>query len=60
MEVANTWSNRLTGDAATGKKYTKTNIVKANKNLTPWEKVPLKKSGLLGPVVIESMVGIGR
>ena len=60
VEVANTWSNRLTGDAATGKKYTKTNIVKANKNLTPWEKVPLKKSGLLGPVVIESMVGIGR
>ncbi len=55
VEVANTWSNRLTGDAVTGKKYTKTNIVKANKNLTPWDQVPLKKSGLLGPVYIESL-----
>jgi len=54
VEVANTWSNRLTGDAATGKTYTKTNIIKANKNLTSWEQVPLKKSGLLGPVIIES------
>jgi hypothetical protein len=55
VEVANTWSNRLTGDAITGQKFTKTNIVKANKNLTPWEQVPLKTSGLLGPVTIESI-----
>ena len=27
-------------------------IVKANKNLTPWGEVPLKKSGLLGPVTL--------
>ncbi len=52
VEVANTWSNRMTGDALTGEKFTNTNIVKANKNLTPWGEVPLKKSGLLGPVTI--------
>ncbi|WP_439559282.1 glycosylhydrolase-like jelly roll fold domain-containing protein [Dyadobacter sp.] len=55
IEVANTCSNRLTGDAITGGHFTKTNIVKANKNLTPWAEVPLKKSGLLGPVTIESI-----
>lgn len=54
IEVANTWSNRLTGDARTGNKSTETNIVKANKNLIPWEELPLKKSGLLGPVTIQS------
>ncbi|MEK7404885.1 MAG: glycosyl hydrolase [Acidobacteriota bacterium] len=44
VEVANTWSNRLTGDAlSTGEKYTRTNI--------PWSKTtPLLPSGLLGPV----------
>jgi len=54
IEVANTWSNRLTGDARTGNKSTETNIVKANKHLIPWEELPLKKSGLLGPVTIQS------
>ncbi|MFN8349270.1 MAG: glycosyl hydrolase [Spirosomataceae bacterium] len=53
IEVANTWSNRLTGDGITGEKYTKTNITKANKNLVPWEQLPLKESGLLGPVTIQ-------
>lgn len=52
VEVANTWSNRLTGDAVLGEKFTKTNIAKANKNLIFWEELPLKKSGLLGPVRI--------
>lgn len=52
VEVANTWSNRLTGDAITGETFTKTNITKANKNLVPWDKLPLIKSGLLGPVTI--------
>jgi hypothetical protein len=44
VEVANTWSNRLTGDAASGgKPYTRTNIA--------WKKdTPLLASGLLGPV----------
>jgi hypothetical protein len=53
IEVANTWSNRLTGDGITGEKYTKTNITKANKNLVPWENLPLRESGLLGPVTIQ-------
>ncbi|MBM1106261.1 hypothetical protein JQC67_08945 [Aurantibacter crassamenti] len=53
IEVANTWSNRLTGDAVTGESFTQTNIVKANKNLIPWKDVPLKVSGLLGPVTIK-------
>lgn len=52
IEVANTWSNRLTGDAVLGENFTKTNIAKANKNLLPWEELSLKKSGLFGPVRI--------
>ncbi len=55
IEVANTWSNRLTGDGITGEKFTKTNITKANKNLVPWEQLPLKESGLLGPVTIQAI-----
>ncbi|MFC5411130.1 glycosyl hydrolase [Larkinella bovis] len=55
IEVANTWSNRLTGDALTGEKFTKTNITKANKNLVPWGELPLIKSGLLGPVTIQTV-----
>lgn len=54
VEVANTWSNRLTGDAITGETFTKTNITKANKNLVPWGELPLIKSGLLGPVTIQT------
>lgn len=52
IEVANTWSNRLTGDAVTGSKFTETNIRKANKYVTEWKDVPLKKSGLTGPVTV--------
>ena len=55
VEVANTWSNRLTGDALTGEKFTKTNITKANKNLVPWGELPLIESGLLGPVTIQTI-----
>lgn len=60
IEVANTWSNRLTGDAITGKSYTNSNISKtivATEGLFPgdqarvqWKDVPLIESGLLGPV----------
>ena len=44
VEVANMWSNRLTGDAnSTGTRYTHTNI--------GWSKdTPLLPSGLIGPV----------
>jgi len=65
IEVSNTWSNRLTGDAITGKNYTNTNILKtviAKKGIlpgdqtrVPWAEVPLIESGLLGPVSINTI-----
>lgn len=66
IEVANTWSNRLTGDAITGESYTHTNInrtiipvegmIPGDQTRIPWADVPLIKSGLLGPVKLESIV----
>ncbi len=56
IEVANVWSNRITGDHLTdGKDYTFTNVEITdihglNKIDVPWAEVPLIKSGLLGPV----------
>jgi len=65
IEVANTWSNRLTGDALTGEKYTNTNILTtiipganiwgSDQTRLPWAKVPLIQSGLLGPVTIQTV-----
>jgi len=65
IEVTNTWSNRLTGDAITGDSYTNTNISKtivATKGILPddqtrvsWIEVPLIKSGLFGPVNIKTI-----
>lgn len=54
VEVANTWSNRLTGDAITGEKFTSTNMAIGYKG-TPWKQVPLIASGLLGPVIINTV-----
>jgi hypothetical protein len=54
VKVANVWSNRLTGDAVTGEKYTRTNITGNGDNLTPWAEVPLIESGLMGPVSIQT------
>ena len=66
VEVANTWSNRLTGDAISGKNFTNSNIaativpveglLPGNQSRVPWAKVPLIESGLLGPVKLESVV----
>lgn len=65
VDVANTWSNRLIGDARTKEDYTKTNISKGNPNLllrdyikpnnvkAPWAEIPLRESGLLGPVTLQ-------
>jgi hypothetical protein len=52
VEVANTWSNRLTGDAraSEGKRFTNTNMTRALTWELPWEDAPLHESGLLGPV----------
>jgi hypothetical protein len=57
IEIANTWSNRLVGDAVRGEKYTSTNITTTNikglnKIQVPWARVPLIESGLFGPVKI--------
>jgi hypothetical protein len=50
VAVANTWSNRLTGDArsTSSQRYTRTNITATDG--IPWAKAPLLKSGLFGPV----------
>lgn len=55
VEIANTWSNRLAGDAVTGENYTSTNIKATNvyglnQVEVPWDEVPLIRSGLFGPV----------
>lgn len=54
VEVANTWSNRITGDAklSSNHKYTQTNITSHKSWSPPWKEAPLIKSGLLGPVRI--------
>ena len=65
VEVANTWSNRLTGDAITGVQFTHTNVLTtiipganiwgSDQSQVPWAKVPLIESGLLGPVSIQTV-----
>ena len=52
VEVANTWSNRLVGDAQKpdGKPYCRTNMDKSLTWEVPWKETPLLESGLLGPV----------
>ncbi len=61
-EIANTWSNRLTGDAITGRKNTNTstniksaNISGLNKIQVPCTEITLIESGLLDPVRLYSM-----
>lgn len=63
VEVANTWSNRLTGDAVTGQNYTNTNISTTivpglDKIYIPWKEVPLIRSGLFGPVKLFTLKDI--
>lgn len=60
VKVYNTWSNRITGDAITGGKFTDINILRTDvpetgKTNVPWKDVPLKPSGLMGPVTIETI-----
>ncbi|MFP4505387.1 MAG: glycosyl hydrolase [Cyclobacteriaceae bacterium] len=55
IEVANTWSNRITGDAITGEKYTFTNIPRGPEiGDGPWAEVPLIASGLIGKVKLKT------
>lgn len=56
VEVANNWSNQLTGDASVPEQYMRTgsNIIKGpNAWMYPWEEVPLIESGLMGPVQVK-------
>ena len=52
VEVANTWSNRLVGDASlpASERVARTNITRSGTPGLPWSEVPLHESGLLGPV----------
>jgi hypothetical protein len=58
VEVVNTWSNRLVGDAISdsGEKYGKTNITYSGTIGTPWKDIPMNQSGLLGPVKLVSEI----
>lgn len=63
VEVANTWSNRITGDAITGEKFTKTHIADTfikgiNQNRVRWKDVPLIPSGLFGPVTLTTVLPV--
>jgi len=52
IEIANTWSNRLVGDAALpeNRRYCQTNITHSLTWQVPWKETPLLESGLLGSV----------
>jgi hypothetical protein len=52
IEIANTWSNRLVGDAQLppDQRYCRTNITASGTPGKPWKEIPLRKSGLLGLV----------
>jgi hypothetical protein len=66
IEVANTWSNRLVGDAllAEEQRIGRTNITRSGTPGKPWKQVPLHASGLMGPVrlvpVMEKIIPISE
>jgi hypothetical protein len=52
IEVANTWANRIVGDTGLPKEQhrTRTNITGTGTPRVPWADLPLRDSGLFGPV----------
>jgi hypothetical protein len=52
IEITNTWANRLVGDAhlPPEKRFCRTNITYSGTPGIPWKDIPLRQSGLLGPV----------
>jgi hypothetical protein len=52
IEITNTWANRLVGDAQLPpeKRYCRTNITYSGTPGKPWKDIPLRESGLFGPV----------
>ena len=66
IEIANTWSNRLVGDARLPQdgRYCRTNITGSGTPQKPWRDVPLHESGLLGPIrlipAVEKTIRLAR
>ena len=58
VEITNTWANRLVGDAKLppDQRYCKTNITYSGTPGIPWKDIPLRESGLLGPVELVQAV----
>jgi hypothetical protein len=58
IEITNTWANRLVGDATLplDQRYCKTNITVSGTPGKPWKDIPLRESGLLGPVELVQAV----
>jgi hypothetical protein len=54
IEVANTWANRLIGDAVQkrGKRYAKTNVTGSGTNRKLWKDKAPRSCGLFGPVTL--------
>jgi hypothetical protein len=58
IEITNTWANRLVGDAQLPpeKRYCRTNITSSGTPGKPWKDIPLRESGLFGPVELVQAV----
>jgi len=58
IEITNTWANRLVGDAKLppDQRYCRTNITVSGTPGKPWKNIPLRQSGLLGPVELVQAV----
>ncbi len=52
IQITNTWANRLVGDAKLppGQRFCRTNITYSGTPGIPWKDIPLRQSGLHGPV----------
>ena len=52
IEITNTWANRLVGDTKLPpeKRYCRTNITRSGTPGIAWKDIPLRPSGLMGPV----------
>ena len=58
IEITNTWANRLVGDAKLppNQRYCRTNITVSGTPGKSWKDIPLRQSGLLGPVELVQAV----
>jgi hypothetical protein len=58
IEITNTWANRLVGDAQLPpeKRFCRTNITSSGTPGKSWKDIPLRESGLFGPVELVQAV----